>query len=124
MQVLNVALGGTLWQDIKRQVDGALEHNHEQRNSVVHPIDVEPASRLRDITRAPSVAVNSVHHQALREVAVGLQVTGVAPDGLVEAVEHRNHAFAVGVQCHPEELDGRHAWASLLFREFVASARA
>lgn len=124
MQVLNVALGGTLWQDIRRQVDGALEHHHEQRDAIVHQIDVQSATRLRDITRAQSVAVNSVHHQALREVAPALQVTALAPDGLIEAVEHRDRTFAVGIQCHPEELNGRHAWASLLFQEFVAGARA
>ena len=124
MQVLNVALGGTLWQDVDRQVPGALAHHHERRDEVVHPIDVAAASRLRDIVGAPSVSVNSVHHQALHTVAGDLQVTAHAPDGLAEAVEHVRHPFAVGLQCHPEELHARHPWASRLFLEFVTSARA
>lgn len=124
MQVLNVLLGGTLWQDVRRQVPGALLHHHEQRDVVVHPIEVTAATRLHDIVRAGSVRVNSMHHQALHAIGDGLRVTAHAPDGLVEAVEHTQHPFAVAVQCHPEELFGAHPWASRLFHEFVASARA
>ena len=124
MQVLNVALGGTLWQDLGRQFAGALAHHHEPRQEVIHPIELVAASRMRDIAGAPTVAVNSVHHQGLRDVAADLQVTAHSPDGLAEAVEHAHHPFAVGVQCHPEELRAQHPWAARLFQEFVASSRA
>lgn len=124
MQVMNVALGGTLWQDVATQVPGALPHWHDERDTVVHPIELTAATRLRDIVRAGSVQVNSLHHQALRSVGDELVVTACAPDGLIEAVEHRTHPFAVAMQCHPEELYGRHPWASRLFQEFVANARA
>lgn len=124
MQVLNVALGGTLWQDVGMQVPGALPHWHDERNAVAHPIDVARATRLHDIVRASSALVNSLHHQALRSVAAGLVVTARAPDGVVEAVEHTTHRFAVALQCHPEELHERHPWASRLFQEFISSARA
>lgn len=124
MQVINVALGGTLWQDIAVQVPGAQLHWAGERDAVVHPIEVAPATRLHDIVRARSARVNSLHHQAVRTVAAGLAVTATAPDGLAEAVEHTTHHFAVAVQCHPEELYTRHPWAARLFREFVSSARA
>ena len=124
VQVLNVALGGTLWQDIAGQVEGALQHECEQRDAPAHPIDVAPGSRLHDVVGGRTVEVNSVHHQAIRDVASGLRVTAHAPDGIVEGVEHPDHVFALGLQSHPEELTPQHAWASRLFEEFIASARA
>lgn len=124
MQVLNVVLGGTLWQDVATQVPGALPHAHDERDAVVHPIELGGATRLRDIVRSATVSVNSLHHQAIRKVAEGLVVTAHSPDGLIEAIEHARHPFAVAMQCHPEELYGRHPWASRLFQEFVASATA
>ena len=121
VQLLNVSLGGTLWQDIGRQVDGALEH--DERDGRMHPVEVSPGSRLGAVVGDRTVDVNSRHHQAIREVAAGLTVTARAPDGIVEAIEHTDHPFAVGVQCHPEELYGRCSWATRLFEEFIASAR-
>ncbi|MBV8527892.1 MAG: gamma-glutamyl-gamma-aminobutyrate hydrolase family protein [Candidatus Dormibacteraeota bacterium] len=123
-QVLNVALGGTLWQDIAGQVDGALQHNAAEHTVLVHPVELAPGSRLRDIVGARTIEVNSVHHQAIRDVAPSLRVTAHAPDGIVEAVELPDHLFAIGVQSHPEELTAQHPWASRLFEEFIAGARA
>ncbi|HEY6781890.1 MAG TPA: gamma-glutamyl-gamma-aminobutyrate hydrolase family protein [Candidatus Dormibacteraeota bacterium] len=124
-QVLNVALGGTLWQDVGTQ--GATEHNHSQdgsRQELTHNIDVLPNSRLHTISAASQVDVNSMHHQALRELGRDLVVTARAHDGLVEAVEHPGRRFVVGVQCHPEELYLDRDWARRLFVDFVAAARA
>lgn len=118
VQLLNVSLGGDLWQDIARQVDGALEHDE-----LMHSVDVPPGSRLSALVGERTVEVNSRHHQAIREVAASLTVTARAPDGIVEAVEHTDHPFVVGVQCHPEELYGPSSWATRLFEEFIASAR-
>jgi putative glutamine amidotransferase len=98
-QVLNVALGGTLWQDVGTQ--GATEHNHSQdgsRQELTHNIDVVPNSRLHTIAAARQVDVNSMHHQALRDLGRDLVVTARAHDGLVEAVEHSGRRFVVGVQ--------------------------
>jgi putative glutamine amidotransferase len=124
-QVLNVALGGTLWQDVGTQ--GATEHNHSQdgsRQELTHNIDVLPNSRLHTIAASRQVDVNSMHHQALRELGRDLVVTARAHDGLVEAVEHPGRRFVVGVQCHPEELYVDRDWARRLFVDFVAAARA
>jgi putative glutamine amidotransferase len=124
-QVLNVALGGTLWQDVGTQ--GATEHNHSQdgsRQELTHNIDVTPDSRLHAIAGAKLVDVNSMHHQALRDLGRDLVVTARAHDGLVEAVEHPGRRFVVGLQCHPEELYLERDWARRLFADFVAAARA
>jgi putative glutamine amidotransferase len=124
-QVLNVALGGTLWQDVGTQ--GATEHNHSQdgsRQELTHNIDVTSDSRLHAIAGATLVDVNSMHHQALREIGRDLVVSARAHDGLVEAVEHPGRRFVVGLQCHPEELYLEREWARRLFADFVAAARA
>ncbi|MFZ0178515.1 MAG: gamma-glutamyl-gamma-aminobutyrate hydrolase family protein [Candidatus Dormiibacterota bacterium] len=122
-QVLNVALGGTLWQDVGTQ--GATEHNHSQdgsRQELTHNIDIAPDTRLRAIAGAQIVDVNSMHHQALRNLGRDLVVTARAHDGLVEAVEHPGRRFVVALQCHPEELYLERDWARRLFAGFVASA--
>ncbi|HEU5098461.1 MAG TPA: gamma-glutamyl-gamma-aminobutyrate hydrolase family protein [Roseiflexaceae bacterium] len=127
VQLLNVALGGTLYQDIPSEVAGALDHNEstERRDMshLAHPIALAEASWLAGRLDAAEVIVNSLHHQALRDIAPGLRVVARAPDGVVEAVEGAADSFAVGVQCHPEELwefaDRR--WASV-FEGFVQQA--
>jgi putative glutamine amidotransferase len=123
-QVLNVALGGTLWQDVGAML--ATEHNHyppSSRGEVTHHIEVTPASRLHAIAGDDRVDVNSMHHQAVRDVGRDLVVTARAHDGLVEALEHPGRRFVVGVQCHPEELYLERPWARRLFQDFVAAAR-
>jgi putative glutamine amidotransferase len=108
VQLLNVALGGTLWQDIREQVTGALVHRDWERyDENGHAVRLEAGSWIsRVYGDAPKLAVNSIHHQALREVAPGLRVTAWAPDGIVEAVESIDESrFVVGVQWHPEWLE-------------------
>ncbi|MFN2583099.1 MAG: gamma-glutamyl-gamma-aminobutyrate hydrolase family protein [Candidatus Dormibacteria bacterium] len=123
MQVLNVALGGTLWQDLDRQVSGAIAHRHGgDRHETVHSIGIEPGSRLHGVVDGDTVDVNSLHHQGVRDIAPRLRATAYSPDGLVEGVEHEDRRFAVGLQCHPEELFQLHPWAARLFHDFVESA--
>jgi putative glutamine amidotransferase len=123
-QVLNVALGGTLWQDVGTML--ATEHNHyppSSRGEVTHHIEVTPASRLHTIAGDARVDVNSMHHQAVRDLGRDLVVSARAHDGLVEAVEHPGRRFVVGVQCHPEELYLERPWARRLFQDFVDATR-
>jgi putative glutamine amidotransferase len=123
-QVLNVALGGTLWQDVGAM--RATEHDHypvSSRGEVTHHIEVSPASRLHGIAGGSIVDVNSMHHQAVRDLGDDLLVTARAHDGLVEAVEHPGRTFVVGVQCHPEELYLERPWARRLFVDFVDATR-
>jgi putative glutamine amidotransferase len=126
IQVLNVALGGTLYQDIKVQVPGAEKHDWYPgypRDKLAHSVAVEPHTRLAHILGAASVQVNSLHHQAIKDLAPGLSIIAQAPDGIVEAVEAKAHPFALGVQWHPEELVAGDAGARHLFDALVEACR-
>ena len=128
IQLLNIALGGTLFQDIPSELPEASDHYASStvpgRAHLAHPITLEPGSWLAARLGTHVLPVNTFHHQALRDIAPGLQVTGRAPDGVVEAVEGTGAGLVIGVQCHPEELwesaDTR--WARL-FAGFVDAAR-
>lgn len=108
IQVLNVAAGGSLYQDLDAQVPNILHHPHIKGNPpdfLAHPIRVEPDSRLGRALGAPEIAVNSRHHQAVKQIAPGFRVTARAPDGVVEAIEPDDpRRFILGVQFHPENL--------------------
>jgi putative glutamine amidotransferase len=127
-QLLNVALGGTLHQDIPSEIPDALDHNEstERRDMshLAHPIALEADSWLAECLDTAEMSVNTLHHQALKQIAPGLRVTARAPDGVVEAVEGRGAGFVLGVQCHPEELWERAdpRWARM-FEGFVKAGR-
>ncbi len=125
IQVMNVALGGDLYQDLPSQA--ASEVGHAQRTldeGPWHEIDVRRGTRLAEILGEARTAVNSYHHQACRRVAEGLSVTATAPDGVVEALEDPGQPFFLGVQWHPEVLEGGAAATSgRLFAAFVDAAR-
>ena len=107
IQTLNVALGGTLYQDLPSERPSDIGHAQNERKipraQATHGIVIEPHTRLAEIVGAGEMQVNSFHHQALRDVAAPLVVTALAPDGVIEAVESRAHRYVVGVQFHPEE---------------------
>jgi putative glutamine amidotransferase len=106
-QVLNVALGGTMWEDLASQMPGAIRHDYYgagARTDRPHNVQVRKDSRLAAILNSENIPVNSLHHQGLRDLAPELTVSATAPDGLVEGVEVEGHPFAIGVQWHPENL--------------------
>lgn len=122
IQVLNVALGGSLYQDISAQVPGAGRHDWYPgypRDYLPHPVEITPHTRLAHLMGAGPLPVNSLHHQAVKEAAPGLTVTAWAPDSIVEAVEANRHPFALGVQWHPEELAPDDTGAQRLFDALV-----
>lgn len=124
VQVMNVALGGTLYSDIADQKPGAIKHDYYPdfpRNTLAHAVEIEAQSRLAQMLGGTQFEVNSLHHQGIREVAPSLRVTAHAPDGLVEAVEVEGHPFAIGVQWHPEWLQ-EHAPQRALFSAFIRAA--
>lgn len=126
-QVLNVALGGTLYQDLPSQYgEGLLRHAHPvqefPRHHLAHPVQVAEASLLAQVLGRPSARVNSRHHQAIRDVAPGLAVVARAPDGVIEAVERPGHPFALAVQWHPENLQDQPEMKALFVR-FVDACR-
>jgi len=126
IQVLNVALGGSLFQDIQAQIPGAERHDwypNHPRDRLSHTVDISPGTRLSGIVGDTPLPVNSLHHQSVKDVAPGLVVTGYSPDGIVEAIEADDHPFAIGVQWHPEELAGSDVRAQRLFDALVAASR-
>jgi putative glutamine amidotransferase len=126
IQVINVALGGSLYADIPSQLPGALKHDcypDWPRDHLAHEVQIERGSRLARILDTPRPAVNSLHHQAVRQLAPGLRPLGHSPDGLVEAIELPNHPFGVAVQWHPELLTAFAPMRSL-FLAFVEAAAA
>ncbi len=127
-QVLNVALGGTLWQDIAAQVPGAIKHDYfptagYARDFLAHEVAIAPGSRLHAAFEAPTIPVNSMHHQAVKQLAPALQASARSADGLVEALESGTDHFLVGVQWHPEMFEHRDERTRRLFQAFVAAAR-
>ena len=123
-QVVNVALGGTLYTHIEDQKAGALKHDYYPnypRNHLAHRVKVEAGSRLADILGETELSVNSLHHQGAKLVPDKLIPTAYAPDGLVEAVEIPGHPFGIAVQWHPEWLTDQPVTLRL-FRAFVEAA--
>ena len=123
MQVLNVALGGTLWQDLVAQGASTDSHKHEVRHETVHAVHVERGTLLHRSVGVDTLHVNTLHHQAIRRTGEGLHESAHAEDGLVEAVEMPDMRFLLGVQWHPEELVGEHESARRLFAALVSAAR-
>jgi putative glutamine amidotransferase len=119
-QVMNVALGGTLYTHIYDQLKGALDHAYpgDLRRILVHPVNVDETSRSAEIFGETLLNVNSLHHQGLMDIAPGLRAVGYAPDGLVEVVEIPDHPYAVAVQWHPEWLTDQIPMQRL-FKSFV-----
>jgi putative glutamine amidotransferase len=116
-QVINVAMGGSLVQHLEGHEVRALGRSH-----LAHTIEVDPTSELGRAAGEHKVRVNSLHHQAIKKLAEGLQQTARGEDGTVEGVES-DDGLIVAVQCHPEELTTDLPWARKLFERFVARAR-
>jgi putative glutamine amidotransferase len=119
---LNVALGGTLIQHIPDEIENALAHEQPNpRTEPGHQVIVEPGTLLHRITQSATMAVNSAHHQAVKEVAPGLVIDAKAPDGVIEGIEDPRRRFCIGVQWHPEY--GIDQGDKRLFAAFIAACR-
>jgi putative glutamine amidotransferase len=123
-QVINVALGGSLYQHLPDQLPGDLQHDQhgQPRNYLAHRVTIEPDSSLAQIFNDEQVWVNSLHHQGVQQLASHLQAIAVAPDGLVEAFELQGFPFALAVQWHPEELQ-EHEGMRKLFHAFIQACQ-
>jgi putative glutamine amidotransferase len=124
-QVLNVATGGTLIQDIPSQVAGAGDHDPEkERWQTAHQVRILPRTRLREILGRETIAVNSFHHQAVRDLGQGLVVSASSTeDGVIEGIEVPGRRLAVGVQWHPEAFWDRPDDFQTLFEALVKATR-
>jgi putative glutamine amidotransferase len=124
IQVLNVSLGGTLYQDIASQVPESICHTPKVDKAVnTHAVQIEPKTRLSSIFEKKRIWVNGKHHQAVKEPAPGLTVCARAKDGVIEAVEDGERKFALGVQWHPEGTWRHDPYSRKLFRALVQAAR-
>ncbi len=128
IQVLNVAMGGTLLQDLSlRGIDPVIHQQRRRRPQPhewepAHVVRLDPASHLARILGGEEVAVNSFHHQAVDVPAAGLRVVASAPDGVVEGVEAHGLPFVLGVQWHPERMVDRDPRQRALFSALVEAA--
>jgi putative glutamine amidotransferase len=122
IQILNVALGGTLVVDIPTEVPGALDHRRADRKTEpVHDVELAAGSTIAEIAGTRTLSVNSTHHQAVGRVADPLRAVAVSPDGVVEGIEwkERRGPFLLAVQWHPERLLPTHAASARLFARFT-----
>jgi putative glutamine amidotransferase len=126
IQLMNVAAGGTLWQDVSLAGADPAAHNQDGRLEsweYGQHVEIEPGTLLAGIVGDGRVGVNTYHHQAVSELAPGFRVTARAPDGIIEGIESHDHRFVVGVQWHPERLVSHHAPHRRLFARLVEAAR-
>jgi len=127
-QLINVAVGGSLYQDVAAQHPEAIKHDHfpvggRRRDELAHEVHLAPGSRLQRLLATESLAVNSMHHQGIARLAPGLVPVATSPDGLIEGVEAANGQFLIGVQWHPEDLVDVDPRMARLFAAFIDAAR-
>lgn len=124
-QMINVGLGGDIYQDIPSQTESSFPIAHKQPYSCAlpsHHVEVARDTLLsRAVNGRAEIAVNSSHHQAVRQIAPGLTASGYAPDGIAEAVEMGDYPYLLGVQWHPESMWQTDEAAAGIFRSFVAA---
>ena len=122
MQLLNVHLGGTLYQDLDTQFPTRVTHRQQPPYDLpVHAVSVRPGGPLYRIVGREQLAVNSYHHQAVRDTAPPLSVQARAPDGIVEAVALPGARFVLGVQWHPEAMPREDESAAAIFSAFLSA---
>ena len=107
-QMLNVAAGGTLYQDIPSEIENSLSHTYssdvDDGTVLAHDIQIDEDSWLAETLGQTVIKTNSMHHQSVRDIAPNMRIVGKSSDGVVEVIESTNEHFAVGIQSHPEEL--------------------
>lgn len=120
-QILNLAAGGDMYQDIYAQKnEEILQHTQKSpRDHGSHFVKVRKASLLHRLTHQEKIKVNSFHHQANRSVSEEFQISGVASDGVIEAIESKNHSFVLGVQWHPESM--KDEVSTNIYKNFIAA---
>lgn len=123
-QILNVALGGTLIQDLDKDKNNYLKHSQDApRWYGTHQINIKKSSCLHDILGVENIVVNSFHHQACGQVGDDLMVVARSNDRVIEAVESKGDQFILGLQCHPEAMYKKEARFLKLFKRFISESR-
>ncbi|HET6872646.1 MAG TPA: gamma-glutamyl-gamma-aminobutyrate hydrolase family protein, partial [Sporolactobacillaceae bacterium] len=120
---LNVAAGGTLYQDVYAECGAILQHKQlGPRDHASHRVKVKNKTRLHEIVNADTLLVNSFHHQAVKKLASGFRISAEASDGVIEAIESTDHTFVIGVQWHPGSLITKDIYSLSIFRAFVTAS--
>lgn len=125
LQLINVALGGNLYQDLNTQIPNSYGHAPKQtpRSNLYHSVKIEKDSKLFDIFESEDLKVNSFHHQSVKKLGTNLKVTALSNDGIVEAIESINDKFLVAVQWHPENLVEKHEEFLKFFEALINEAK-
>lgn len=125
LQIINVALGGNLYQDIYAQVSNCNGHSpkHVSRSNLYHSVKIEKNSKLFDIFDTEDLRVNSFHHQSVKMLGRDLKINALSKDGIVEGIESLTERFLVAVQWHPENLVERHDEFLKLFKALIDNAK-
>ena len=126
LQVINVATGGTLYQDVAAECSEAIKHDYFpttgwERDYLAHEVKVVHGTHLQQALATGSLTVNSMHHQGIDQLGNGLTVSAVAPDGLIEGIELPAHPYLTAVQWHPESMASDHS--SRMLRPFIEACR-
>lgn len=120
---MNVAAGGQLYVDIPSQVNGSLIHEPPKgRLFISHPVNLAANCKLRQIYESDTILVNSNHHQAVSEPGDGIKISAMTSDGVIEGIEDENLPFFIGVQWHPERMEGNQAGINRIFETFILAA--
>jgi len=123
-QIINIAAGGDIYQDIHTQIRGSLQHNQRAPYwAPTHTIFIQTGTRLETVVREKAIRVNSFHHQSVRNPAPGFMISARSSDGVIEAIESTTHPFALGVQCHPEGMWEKDLRFLEFFRALVTAAQ-
>ncbi len=123
-QAINVALGGSLYQDIATQVPSAIEHEQRTpKDQKGHQIKLHQGTKLEQIVGCETLGVNTTHHQAVKKLGRGLIANASSEDGIIEGIESNNHSFVLGVQWHPEFLIDNDSAQLRIFSTFAAVSR-
>ncbi|MBI3633003.1 MAG: gamma-glutamyl-gamma-aminobutyrate hydrolase family protein, partial [Candidatus Vogelbacteria bacterium] len=124
LQIMNIGLGGTLHQDLYTEWSQKIQHNNpdKERDYLAHSVMLEKTSKLFSIIGKETLLVNSLHHQGVEKLGVGLTTSATAEDGLIEGIENPSLQFFIGVQWHPEELLKDNPLWLKLFNTFITEA--
>jgi putative glutamine amidotransferase len=123
-QAINVALGGSLYQDIATQLPNAGEHQQGNLKEIRgHTIKIHPGTKLKQIVGQESLEVNTTHHQAVKKLGRGLIVNATTEDGVIEGIESKEYSFVLGVQWHPEALVTRVPAQRKIFASLVSACK-
>jgi putative glutamine amidotransferase len=124
IQILNIAAGGTIYQDLPSQLTKTLKHSQEApRWYATHKAVIKSGTFLARDLQTREIRVNSFHHQAVNRLAPGFRLSATAPDGVIEGIESENHKYVVGVQWHPETMWEKDPQMLKLFKSFVQATK-